>query len=127
MLAAHPKLRAEGPGGRDEGHPLIVEHFTGLGRVMFFGFDESWRWRFREDELRYNQFWIQTVRYLSRNRVSRTEIRTELPPPNQLHKGIKVLVRFPENLTPQGGKLPEARERLAERMRRNAAAGMITG
>src|SRR5205085_7086139 len=28
-------------------------------------------------------------------------------------------------LTPQGGKLPEARERLAERMRRNAAAGMI--
>ena len=30
-------------------------------------------------------------------------------------------------LEPQGGRLPEARERLAERMRRKAAADMITG
>src|SRR6266478_4531763 len=30
-------------------------------------------------------------------------------------------------LAPHGGKLPEARERLAERMRRSATAGIITG
>ena len=30
-------------------------------------------------------------------------------------------------LVPQGGRLPEARERLAERMRRHSAGGMIDG
>jgi DNA repair protein RecO (recombination protein O) len=30
-------------------------------------------------------------------------------------------------LLPQGGKLPEARERLAERMRRHAKTGMVAG
>ena len=30
-------------------------------------------------------------------------------------------------LLPQGGKLPEARERLADRMRRHAASGMVAG
>ncbi len=115
VLAVHPKLRAEGPvpRGVDEGHPLIIEHFPGLGRCMFFGFDETWRWRFREDELRYNQFWIQTVRYLSRSRVSRTEVRAELPPPNQLNKAIKVTVRFPESLKLQGSK-PGSRLELPE-------------
>ena len=49
----------------------------GAGRTMFFGFDESWRWRYREDELRFNQFWIQTVRYLgARSKLTtRTELR----------------------------------------------------
>ena len=36
---------------------------------MFFGFDESWRWRLREHESKYNTFWIQTMRYLSRGRL----------------------------------------------------------
>ena len=30
-------------------------------------------------------------------------------------------------LAPHGGKLPEARERLSERMRRRATAGIING
>ena len=102
--------------GAPGGHPLILEHFPGLGRCMFFGFDESWRWRFREDELRYNQFWIQTVRYLSRSRVSRTEVRTEQQAPYQSGKAIKVLVRFPENLKLKGTK-PGSKRDLPEEVR----------
>ncbi len=48
-----------------EGHPLVVQQFVGAGRSMFLGFDETWRWNFREEQAHYNQFWIQTVRYLA--------------------------------------------------------------
>ncbi len=110
VLAVHPKRRAEGRGKeRGEGHPLVVQQFIGAGRCMFFGFDETWRWRFREDELRFNHFWIQTVRYLSRSRVSRTTIRLDRQTPYRVGEPIKVTVQFPENALPgrkPGGKGP---------------------
>ena len=54
---------------------------------MFFGFDESWRWRFREDEARYNNFWIQTIRYLSRLRITHTDLRLNQQTPYRRAKG----------------------------------------
>jgi hypothetical protein len=108
VLASHPKRRAEGKAKeRGEGHPLVVQHFVGAGRCMFFGFDETWRWRFREDELRFNQFWIQTVRYLSRSRVSRTTLRLDRQTPYRVGEPIKVTVQFPENALP--GRKPGAK------------------
>jgi uncharacterized membrane protein len=99
VLALHPRVKAEGKGGGK--HPLVVQHFVGAGRSLFFGFDETWRWRFREDELRYNKFWIQTVRYLSRNRLSRTELRLDRQTAYRQGEPIKVTVKFPD-----GGPLP---------------------
>lgn len=106
ILAVHPKqkVEAKGPAGTDPRHPLVLQHYPGAGRCMFIGFDESWRWRFREDEARYNYFWMQGVRYLSRSRISRTEIRTDQQTPYQAGKPIKVIVRFPENITLPGSK-----------------------
>src|SRR5947209_5139769 len=75
---------------------------------MFFGFDETWRWRFREDELRFNQFWIQTVRYLSRSRLTRTELRLDRQTPYRQGEPIKVTVKFPEG-GPAPGQAPGAR------------------
>jgi hypothetical protein len=107
VLAVHPKKKAEGKAS--EGHALVVQHFVGAGRCMFFGFDETWRWRFREDELRFNQFWIQTVRYLSRSRINRTTLRLDRQAPYRVGEPIKVTVQFPDNsLVPglkPGGKL----------------------
>lgn len=100
VLATHPRLKGAGPGGLQ---PLVVQQFVGSGRSMFFGFDESWRWRYREDELRFNQFWIQTMRYLSRNRQTRTELRLDRQTPYRVGEPIKVTVRFPDNL-PEGPK-----------------------
>ena len=37
--------------GKQSQHPLIVQRYVGSGRSMFFGFDESWRWRYREYEV----------------------------------------------------------------------------
>src|SRR5205085_11714865 len=89
----------------DERHPLVVQQFVGAGRSMFYGFDESWRWRFRENELRFNQFWMQTIRYLSRSRVGRTDLRLDRQTPYRRGEPIKVTVRFPDNAPPPSADL----------------------
>ncbi len=98
VLAVHPFVKAATPGpGQDARHPLIVQQFVGSGRSMFFGFDESWRWRFREDELRFNQFWVQGIRYLSRSRINKTVLRLDRQTPYRLGEPIKVTVTFPDS------------------------------
>jgi hypothetical protein len=104
VLAVHPteKALARDP-GQDGRHPLIVQHFVGSGRCMFIGVDEIWRWRFREDEVRFNNFWIQTTRYLSRSRINRTDLRLDRQTPYRVGEAVKVMVRFPESVTLPGG------------------------
>jgi hypothetical protein len=99
VLAVHPRAKAEARAGKsqEDGHPLILQQFVGPGRSMFFGFDESWRWRYREDELRFNQFWIQAVKYLARSKLSRTELRLDRQSEYHMGEPIKVTVRFPDS------------------------------
>jgi hypothetical protein len=106
ILAVHPEEPALGrqrvndpAGGR---HPLVLFQLVGTGRSMFFGFDETWRWRFREDELRFNQFWKNTVDFLSRRRRNRIELRLNKQTPYARGEVIRVTVRFPET-----GQVPE--------------------
>jgi hypothetical protein len=104
VLLIHPKWAAADtrrpPGAGEGGHPLLVQQFVGAGRSMFFGFDETWRWRLREDELRFNQFWIQTVRYLARSRLGRIDLRVDRQAPYRRGEPIKVTVRFPDDAPP---------------------------
>ncbi len=100
VLAVQPKAKAAG--AASNGYPLVVQQFVGAGRCMFFGFDETWRWRWREDELRFNQFWIQTVRYLARSRLGRIELRLDRQAPYRRGEPIKVTVRFPDDAAPPG-------------------------
>ena len=73
VLANHPSA----PGDGAERQPLVLQQFSGKGRCLFFGFGESWRWAWREDQGLYNSFWIKTMRYLSRNRLGRIDLRLE--------------------------------------------------
>jgi von Willebrand factor type A domain/Aerotolerance regulator N-terminal len=108
VLAVHP--RAPAPVDKDkpagdkppERQALVVQQFVGAGRCMFFGFDETWRWGFREDQLRYNQFWIQTVRYLSGSRRDRVELLLDRETPYRRGEPIKLTVRFPDDAPPPG-------------------------
>ncbi len=104
VLAVHPKRPAadaqRSSTGEKKLHPLVVHQFVGAGRSMFFGFDESWRWRFRDGEVRFNQFWIQTVRYLARSRSGRVELRLDRQAPYRRGEPIKVMVRFPDDAPP---------------------------
>src|SRR5712691_6182361 len=82
---------------------------------MFFGFDETWRWRYRENEPHFNQFWQQTARYLARTRVGRVDIRLDKQTPYRRNEPIRVTVRFPDDAPPPPADSPV--KVLAERSR----------
>ncbi len=104
VLAVHPTERGLGRApNQDSRLPLIVEQFVGSGRCMFIGVDEIWRWRFRENESRFNNFWVQTTRYLSRARISKTDLRLDRQTPYRAGESIKVTVTFPPNVAVAGG------------------------
>jgi hypothetical protein len=106
VLAVHPKVRRGGkwPEGKErsglDNHPLVVQQFVGAGRAMFFGFDETWRWNWREDQQRFNQFWVQAVRYLARSRLGRIDLRLDRQTPYRRGEPIKMTVRFPDDSPP---------------------------
>ncbi|WP_143394036.1 VWA domain-containing protein [Fimbriiglobus ruber] len=96
VLAIHPTRAGANSG---EPHPLVLQQFVGAGRVIFFGFDETWRWRWRGED-RFNQFWNQAVRVLARNRVSRPELRTDKQTAYRRDEPIRITVRFPDDAPP---------------------------
>jgi hypothetical protein len=105
VLAVHPDRPAEaqpGSAARDENHPLVLQQFVGAGRVLFIGFDDTWRWRLRQDEVRFNQFWIQAVRSLARGRVGRVEVRTDRKTYRR-DEPIRITVQFPDDAPPPEG------------------------
>lgn len=100
VLAVHPDKLAEG----GEHFPLVLQQFAGLGRCVFLGFDETWRWRFRLDEEKFNQFWVQAVRVLARNRLARAELRTDRQTAYRRDDPIKLTLRFPDDAPPPDEK-----------------------
>src|SRR5262245_44709336 len=113
VLAIHPDRAADpqpGAGARDENHPLVLQQFVGAGRVLFIGFDDTWRWRLREDEVRFNQFWIQAIRSLARGRVGRVEVRTDRKTYRR-DEPMRVSVRFPDDAPPPEGPVQVAVDR----------------
>ncbi len=107
VLVVHPTEESgvKNIGADDTKLPLVVEQHVGEGRSMFFGFDETWRWR-KEDESKFNTFWIQTMRDLSRGRSTLTKLQLDRQTPYRVGETIKVTVNFPDS-TPGGvGKEP---------------------
>jgi hypothetical protein len=100
VLAVHPDKIVEG----GEHQPLVVQQFAGLGRCVFFAFDETWRWRWRLDEEKFNQFWVQAVRVLARNRIARAELKTDKQTAYRRDDPIKLLLRFPDDAPPPDEK-----------------------
>jgi uncharacterized membrane protein len=92
--------------GGDGMAPLILQQFVGAGRVVLIGFEESWRWRFRNDEIRFNQFWIQLVRFLARSRPSRAEVRLDRQGHYRRGEPIRVSVQFPDDQPAPDASIP---------------------
>ena len=105
VLATHPTRPAEG-GAPGELHPLVIQQFAGAGPVLFLGFDDTWRWRFRTDEEHFDRFWMQAMRVLSRSRVRRPEIRVLPKTEFRRDERVTVQVRFPIEAPAPGGDAP---------------------
>jgi len=46
--------------------PVITLMRYGSGKVLYHATDETWRWRYRHEDLYFGRYWIQAIRYLSR-------------------------------------------------------------
>ena len=44
--------------------PAMVTRLFGSGRVVYFAFDESWRWRFKTADLWHQRAWNQLAKYV---------------------------------------------------------------
>ncbi len=66
VLAEHPERR--GPDGRPI--PLVILHYVGAGKVLMHAVDGTWRWRRRVGDVFFARYWIQTLRQLSRAKLS---------------------------------------------------------
>lgn len=64
VLVEHPSMANNG-----EPIPLIATQFFGAGRTYYQGFDSTWRWRHRVEDLYHTRYWVQTIRYLSRSKL----------------------------------------------------------
>jgi uncharacterized membrane protein len=104
VLAVHPTRPAEG-GKPGELQPLVIQSHVGAGPVLFLGFDDTWRWRFRTNEEHFDRFWIQVVRVLSRSRTRRVELKISPKTDFRKDEQMTVTVRFPaESPAPPAGQ-----------------------
>jgi len=44
-------------------YPAIVTRSFGAGRVVYFAFDETWRWRYKAADTYHQRFWNQLVKW----------------------------------------------------------------
>lgn len=63
---------APAPAARDAGWPLVMSMRFGAGRSLYVATDEIWRWRFGRGEALPERFWLQMVRLLARESLSRS-------------------------------------------------------
>ena len=48
---------------RESGHAVLTDSTLGRGHVLFFGANETWRWRRGADAAEHERFWLQLLRY----------------------------------------------------------------
>src|SRR5690606_14712272 len=51
--------------------PLVIAMRFGAGRTLYVGTDEIWRWRYGRGEFYPERFWLQMMRMLGRESLSR--------------------------------------------------------
>ena len=64
VYAEHPTDQA--PDGKKA--PILVMGKYGTGRTLFSAIDDSWRWRFYTGEQIFDNYWVQQLRHLARER-----------------------------------------------------------
>ncbi|MCX5662544.1 MAG: VWA domain-containing protein [Planctomycetota bacterium] len=58
--------------------PLVTRLRYGAGQSLYVATDETWRWRYARGEIYFEQFWMQLVRMLGRNRLRQSTDRAAM-------------------------------------------------
>lgn len=85
-------------------NPVIAQQSYGQGAVMYFGFDETYRWRSKLGEKYYSKIWNQIIQNFSLDRQlgasARTQLKTDRP---EYLAGDKVIISgkiYTQSFTP---------------------------
>jgi hypothetical protein len=57
-------------GGPQSAIPVVCFQYFGAGRVLFHAIDSTWRWRLGAGDAFFARYWVQTVRFLARGKLS---------------------------------------------------------
>lgn len=116
--------------------PVICFQYVGAGRVLFHAIDSTWRWRLGTGDVFFARYWVQTIRFLARGKLTSgrgaqlTSDRREYP----RGEAVELRVRFLDpRLAPTGNEVTvtaespgQTRRRIT--LRRNPAAeGVFAG
>jgi len=75
--------------------PLVISMRYGAGQVLYVATDEVWRWRYGRGELLPEQFWVQMLRFLGRERVAGSDVAVSLEvEPRRVAPGEPARVRL---------------------------------
>lgn len=84
--------------------PIIAQQPYGQGMVMYFGVDETYRWRSKKGEELYSRIWNQVIQNFSLERQlgasARTQLRVEKPEYLADEKVVISGKLYTENFTP---------------------------
>ncbi|HUS47906.1 MAG TPA: vWA domain-containing protein [Phycisphaerae bacterium] len=58
----------------DQSEPVLVVQSSGAGRVLYIGFDSTWRWRYLEDAYYFRTFWRDAVKFLAPVKIRQVSI-----------------------------------------------------
>jgi hypothetical protein len=59
---------------QEQPEPFMASQYYGRGRVLFMGFDGTWRWRSLEDTALYERFWSNVMEFLGAGRLEKNRI-----------------------------------------------------
>jgi hypothetical protein len=85
--------------------PLICFQHLGAGRVLFHAIDSTWRWRLGAGDANFARYWVQTIRFLARGKLTSGRGVQLLTDRREYHYGepVQLRVRFLDlRLAPAG-------------------------
>jgi hypothetical protein len=63
---------------RKEGDPVIATSYVGLGKTLYMGSDEFWRWRYRARWTYHHRFWGQIMLWATMGRTAGTDANVKV-------------------------------------------------
>jgi hypothetical protein len=67
VLAEGPRSTLHTP---PSAFPAICFQYFGAGRVLFLAVDSTWRWRIGAGDTSFARYWVQTIRFLARGKLT---------------------------------------------------------
>jgi hypothetical protein len=68
--AAQVVATAAANGDGDRELPAVMFHYVGAGRVWLHAMDSTWLWRRGAGDTYFARYWVQTIRFLARGKLS---------------------------------------------------------